>query len=259
MRQFIGICGCVLLVALASPAWAQQSRCADCHFANLGVPSTGGLASDDRMAVSHITDWDLSAHSREGVGCEKCHGGDASTFERVPAHREVLHSSNPASPVHRQNLPATCGACHLGQVQAFQKSHHFELLTQGDTRGPVCTTCHSGAGVRTPSPKALESECGRCHGPGGVAARPGRASEARTLYEAVNDARDILKSARRLIDRVNDTAQQQRLEDGYRQAEVALTLAVQAGHAFVYDNLKELVYDARQRTEAVLGQLANPK
>jgi hypothetical protein len=34
---------------------------------------------------------------------------------------------------------------------------------------------------------------------------------------------------------------------------------VQAGHQFVYDDLKERLSVARQRIEALLGQLANPK
>ena len=92
MKQLAGAFGFLLtsLLVLASPAESQQSRCADCHFANPSAP-----------AADHLADWDFSAHSRNNVGCEKCHGGDASTFEKSLAHRGILNSANAKSPVNR--------------------------------------------------------------------------------------------------------------------------------------------------------------
>jgi hypothetical protein len=105
----------------ATPAAAQQSRCADCHFSRPDAP-----------APDHYSDWDRSAHGRNNVGCEKCHGGDATTFEPFVAHGGILNSVNPASPVNRRNLSATCGTCHVGPFVGFQKSQHFALLEKGD-------------------------------------------------------------------------------------------------------------------------------
>ena len=102
------------LVLFATPAASQQSRCADCHFSRPDAP-----------APDHLSDWDRSAHSSNNVGCEKCHGGDATTFEPFLAHRGILNSTNPASPVNRRNLSATCGTCHAGPFVAFQNSQHF--------------------------------------------------------------------------------------------------------------------------------------
>lgn len=250
MRQFFVVLGGLLagLLLMASPVAAQQSRCADCHFANPEAPAAG-----------HLADWDRSAHGRNSVGCEKCHGGDAATFEPFQAHRGILNSSNPASPINRLHIPATCGTCHAGPFVAFQSSHHFEQLNKGDRRVPVCITCHGAAGSLRPSPKALEAECNQCHGPRGVAPRPERATSARTLYEAVNESRDLLDTTKRLISRVSDRARRAQLEAAYQQAEVPLIEAVHAGHAFVYDNLNERLSTSRQRIEALLAQLANPK
>ena len=158
------------LVGVATPAMSQQSRCADCHFSRPDAP-----------AADHLSDWDRSAHSRNNVGCEKCHGGNATTFEPFLAHRDILHSSNPSSPVNRRNLSTTCGACHAGPFVAFQKSQHFTLLAKGDSRVPVCTTCHGDAGYRRPSARALETQCAQCHGPNRMAPRSERAEAARTL------------------------------------------------------------------------------
>jgi hypothetical protein len=236
------------LVAFASPALSQQSRCADCHFSRPDAP-----------AANHLSDWDRSAHRQRNVGCEKCHGGDATTFEPSVAHRNILNSRNPSSPVNRRNLPTTCGTCHAGPFVAFQKSQHFALLGKGDSRVPVCSTCHGEAGYRRPSARALETQCAQCHGPNRIAPRPERAEAARTLYDALHDSRDLMKTARSLVNRVNDKARRAQLEEAYQQAEVPLTQAVQAGHAFVFDDLKERLSVARQRLETLLAQVANPK
>lgn len=249
MKKFgVTVClGLASLFAFGISAIAQ-SRCADCHFANPGAP-----------AAAHLSNWDRSAHSRNNVGCEKCHGGDATTFEPFLAHRGVLNSRNPASPVNRRNLSRTCGTCHAGPFVAFQKSQHFALLEKGDTRVPVCSTCHDDAGIWRPSARSLETECRLCHGPGGIAPRAERAESARTLYEALHESREVLKSAKSLINRVDDKTRRAQLEAAYQQTEVPLIEAVQAGHQFVYDDLKERLSTARRRLDALLGQLANPK
>jgi hypothetical protein len=240
----------IALLALAVPSSvaAQQSACADCHFADPKAP-----------ARDHLEAWDRSEHGRSRVGCEKCHGGNAATFESFLAHRGILNSTNPASPVNARNLPTTCGTCHAGPFVAFQKSAHFALLKKGDQRVPVCSTCHGAVGGERPSPKALEGECQQCHGPKGVALRPERAAAARALYEAINESREMLGIAKPLIARITDKPRKAQLETMYQQAEVPLVQAVQAGHEFVYDNLNERLATARRRIEALLGQLANPK
>jgi nitrate/TMAO reductase-like tetraheme cytochrome c subunit len=238
----------ICLLGFATPAVSQQSRCADCHFSRPDAP-----------AASHLSDWDHSAHSRNNVGCEKCHGGDATTFEPFLAHRNILNSTNPSSPVNRRNLSTTCGTCHAGPFVAFQKSQHFALLQKGDTKVPVCSTCHGDAAYRRPSARALETQCAQCHGPNRIAPRAERAEAARTLYNALHESRELMKTVRSLVNRVNDKPRRAQLDEAYQQAEVPLIQAVQAGHQFVYDDLKERLSVARQRIEALLAQLANPK
>ena len=249
MKRFgVVACLCLTLIFAGARPGTSQSRCADCHFANPLAPAAG-----------HLSDWDRSAHSRNNVGCERCHGGDATTFESVLAHRGILNSANPASPVNARNLPVTCGTCHAGPFVAFRKSQHFALLEKGDVRIPVCSTCHGAAGFRRPSARMLEAQCRQCHGPNGIAPRPERAEAARTLYEALNESRDLMKSVRSLVNRVRDKVQRAQLDAAYQQTEVPLIEAVQAGHQFLYDDLKERLSTARRRLEALLGQLANPK
>ncbi len=244
------------LMALLAPAFLthpadaqlESSRCADCHFAN----------PDDAPAPDHLFAWDLSAHRRNDVGCDGCHGGDSTTFESFLAHRDVLNHRNPASPVHRANLPRTCGRCHAGPYVEFQRSRHFELLNEGDLRVPTCMTCHGSVAADLLSPRGLEKECSRCHGPDGIDPRPLKAAEARLLLEGISDVRESLKAARRLIDRVSDDERKEELEYAYGQAEVPLIQARRAGHRFVFDELQSRLSVARQRTADLLQGLVNP-
>ncbi|MDP1572316.1 MAG: cytochrome c3 family protein [Vicinamibacterales bacterium] len=243
----------LFVVALATPAAAQTSRCADCHLANAESPTVNWSA----FASRHLSDWDHSPHQRANVGCEKCHGGDATTFERFQAHQGMLNSRNPASPVHPANLPATCGTCHTGPFVAFQKSHHFELLKAGNNAVPTCSTCHGEVGANLLSPRALQNACATCHGPRSAQPRPERATDAGILMTGVREVRATLDEARSLIRRVKDPARRTALETQWQQAEVPLIEAAQAGHEFIFTNLRERLNTARTRAEALMVTLAN--
>ena len=238
----------LLLPLLGNPQIPSQSSCGDCHFANPDAP--GG---------SHLADWEYSAHGRNAVGCEACHGGNATTFESFRAHRGVLNSRNPASPVNRLNLPETCGGCHIGPFVAFQKSGHFELLKEGSEDSPSCSTCHGDVAAHLLSPNGMGRQCEQCHGePGGVSYNPDYAAQGKLLLDLVREARETLSQASPLIARIDDTDRQSRLEEAYRQAEVPVTEAVNAGHSFNFADLEERLAVALQRAESLLEELANP-
>jgi hypothetical protein len=232
------------ILAAASAAQAQVSRCADCH-----------LSRQDGPNPSHVEAWARSVH--RDVGCERCHDGNAGTFEPISAHQGILTSGNPRSPVHRRNLPATCGACHLGPLTAFQQSRHHQLLEAGRVPAPSCSTCHDDVEGRLLSPKALASECNTCHGPRGSAPRTDRAREVREQYEALRVVRQDLKLADALIKRVEERERRTRLRQAYDALQPALTRAIAAGHKFVYDEMKEHLARTEQRVQQLLTSLAN--
>lgn len=246
MRRALFVFGIIALALTAGSAQVQQSRCSDCHFANPNAPGP-----------QHLTDWELSAHSRASIGCERCHGGNAATFEPMPAHRGILMAARPASPVNRKNVPSTCGQCHASQFVQFQKSHHFEMLQSGDSGGPICTTCHGEVAARILSPKGIEAQCNQCHGPGKKAPREGRSLAARQALERVRDVRAQLAAADRLIAGVRDKARQKQLQDASRQAEVPLKEAVFALHSFVLANLDQRLDIARDRTVALYASIVS--
>ena len=140
---------------------------------------------------------------------------------------------------------------------AFQDSRHYQLLQSGDDRGPTCSTCHGETDGRLLSPKALASQCNQCHGPGEQAPRAERARQVREQYEGLTVVREQMKLAQSLIKRVTDKKRRAEYDEALNQAQVPLTRAVNAGHKFVYDDLKEYLGVAQKRVEALLNRLAN--
>ena len=239
MRSFVlpAVAACVFALA-TGPAAAQASfgRCAECHFANLlDVPG-----------AAHLSEWERSAHARHGVGCERCHGGDPTTVHPVEAHRGVLDSRNPASPVNRAVLPATCGACHSATLKAFGRSRHAALLAHGDAGAPTCSTCHGAMTARVPSPRVLEAQCARCHP--SPAPGEGDAHAAAVLLSDVDHLALDLASVDWLLGGVRDSARRHELEGARAKAGEALTGVADAVHAF------DLTL-ARQRADALRAQV----
>ncbi len=250
-RNLVAAAG--LILVSATWAAAQNSRCADCHVAN--APST--LPNWSGFALRHLQDYETSPHGRNNAGCDTCHGGNPTTFERFLAHKDMLPPSSPASPAHRVNLPRTCGTCHTGPFVAFQKSQHSKLLQAGDDRGPTCSTCHGEVAANLLSPSALKNQCARCHGEGQANPRPGRAEDVEMLMREVREVRGKLREAQSVIRRMKDRQQRAAYEEQWRQAEVPIIEARNAGHEFVFDNLKERLARAHQRTDALMDALAN--
>src|SRR3989304_4370387 len=222
---------------------AQGSRCADCHFANPDAPG-------------HLYAWERSAHAQNNVGCDACHGGDATTFDSLTAHRGILNSGNPSSPVNRGNIPRTCGSCHSGPFVAFQSSQMFALLQTSNPDVPVCTTCHSAVAAQLLSPKALEARCQKCHAANQPGSHPEFPAQGRRNLDSIQQVRDLLKQAQPLLRRIRDAELRQRFEEQYRQAEVPIIEAVNFQHAFRYEASQERQAVSRQRAEALLDQLA---
>lgn len=249
MKTKLALLLSALALVAAAPSEAQlgKSRCADCHFAN---PNSAWRW--------HLAEWDHSAHGRASVGCERCHGGDPTTFESFLAHQGMLSSQNPASPIHRANLPKTCGGCHPGPYAAFQKSKHYELLRAGNREAPTCVTCHGEVGAYLLSPKALFTQCSSCHGIGKVAPINDLPAEGRMMLTSVREVRESLDQARKLIRRVSEKDRRARLEVELEDARVPLAEAIESAHMFVFEPMQERLQMARKRADFLLEELANP-
>ena len=88
--------------------------------------------------------------------CNDCHG----------VH-DIKRGVDRESPINHANVAKTCGKCHVGIEEIYDKSVHGQLLAKGDKRGPVCTDCHTAHEVETPQnghfKMASDQRCGKCH------------------------------------------------------------------------------------------------
>lgn len=79
----------------------------------------------------------------------------------------VLPHDDPASSINDNNVPATCGKCHNGIQEQFERSVHSRKVTNTKDPLPVCNDCHSAHTIaRTDSEGfklTIMNQCGRCH------------------------------------------------------------------------------------------------
>ncbi len=144
-----------------SPTFATNipKLCAECHGA--------GKAAAKRIKNSGhdvIKEYEESIHGRglmkSGLTvtakCTDCHS----------AHRE-LPSSDPKSTTNPDNISATCGVCHSGIKEKFDKSVHSPFVTKTDKKLPVCNDCHAPHTTGRTDVDAFKlgitASCGKCH------------------------------------------------------------------------------------------------
>lgn len=158
-------------VGRASAPEADQfasNNCVACH---------GNLAGRSSEIVE--LEWKHSVHFRAGVGCDGCHGGNASlrresyesdeAFKRA-AHLErhsdflVMHGTERefVSETRGRAVSYFCGKCHADIKEKHLGSPH------GDFGDPTCLYCHGRGShkITEPSPEIIDTrsrtEGGRC-------------------------------------------------------------------------------------------------
>ncbi|MBI2266562.1 MAG: hypothetical protein HYU64_15600 [Armatimonadetes bacterium] len=119
-------------------------------------------------------------HSQHGVLCTSCHRGDPSDYSIRAMSGKKSHFKGKPS---RSEIPSLCGSCHSrpdimtayglpsSQEGEYLKSRHGRLWAKGDTRVPVCTTCHGAHGILPKDDPATRTSranvnalCDSCHG-----------------------------------------------------------------------------------------------
>ncbi len=177
----------------ASPVFKLNlpKTCSKCH-------SNPGLTHEYRMKFPEApTQYGESIHGRAllkmglivAPSCNDCHG--VHTIKR---------SVDRSSPINHANIAKTCGKCHVGVEKIYNQSIHGQITAKGDTRGPVCSDCHSAHQIESPEGghfKKLVSDerCGGCHkdrlahyretyhGKAMALGQPNRASEVAACYD----------------------------------------------------------------------------
>jgi hypothetical protein len=82
------------------------------------------------------------------------------------AHHELPHTDSTSS-INKNNIAKTCGNCHYGVEEKFEKSVHSVLITKTDKELPVCNTCHSAHNIERGDAEGFRMKimntCGNCH------------------------------------------------------------------------------------------------
>jgi len=142
--------------------------CGRCH-ADPRITGTYFASAEKAEARTAVAHYYQTVHgtalTRDGLivsaTCNDCHR----------AH-DVLPPDSAASSVNRSHIPETCGACHVGIEEVYNKSAHGVAYSTGREtpdghQAPVCVDCHSAHGiVRADQPQWLlgvVEECGSCH------------------------------------------------------------------------------------------------
>jgi hypothetical protein len=144
------------------------AQCADCHTDSTIIATYYDEPDDSlaRVAVEHF--WE-GAHGR---GLSKAGLVSSATCSSCHHPHRVLPADSANSTLHRGNVIATCGECHLGVLETFMPSAHGVALvdsveTDGGDPAPVCTDCHVRHQVENPREEswhlAVVTECGTCH------------------------------------------------------------------------------------------------
>jgi predicted CXXCH cytochrome family protein len=133
--------------------------CGQCHRTGqqAAVRYTGGQLE----IVEHYTE------SIHGKGLMKSGLTVTATCTSCHTAHGVLPGSDSSSSVNPKNLPATCGTCHHGIQEQFEKSIHSTTVSTAGKPLPVCSDCHSAHTIQRADESGFKleimSRCGRCH------------------------------------------------------------------------------------------------
>jgi cytochrome b subunit of formate dehydrogenase len=202
----------VLLFVAAAPLGSDD--CLSCH-ADKDLKDAGGRSVfvDAARQKGSVHDGLLCSACHDGirdyphpapvpaVGCASCHedaaraqagsvhapqAGKADRPACVSCHGHghgVLPVSDPASPVAKRNLAATCAACHADPgflarhqlpiarpIESYERSVHGRARKAGDEAAATCSDCHGSHAIAAArdghasvSREHVPETCGRCH------------------------------------------------------------------------------------------------
>ncbi|MEK6776049.1 MAG: hypothetical protein AABY87_04080 [bacterium] len=164
----------IMLFLFMSPVLASaQNSCVQCHE---GI---------ENPAIREFhKEWKASAHSRSGITCEYCHGGDPGKSGKEAAHQGIRNALDRESLVYYTKIPALCGGCHIAAFSEFKTSTHYSnLVTKG--AGPNCVTCHDAMATKIIKPGEIEIFCALCHN-AQMNLLPGVTRDARSCLERMD-------------------------------------------------------------------------
>jgi cytochrome b subunit of formate dehydrogenase len=185
-----------LSLAAAKPPAGPDASCLGCHSDHAmgskfvdGSKFAGSVHGGNGCTSCH-GDVDVKDHPGKPVAkvlCATCHDKPAATYadsthgklrkagntaaatcSDCHGNHDIVKANLPTSPVHRDNLGATCGQCHGEVAKEVLGSIHGQAMANGVREAPSCVDCHSDHAIkdlRGATPIQLAQQvCSRCHG-----------------------------------------------------------------------------------------------
>ncbi len=144
-----------------SPTFATNipRLCGQCH--REGQKAAKRYTGRQHEILEHYTE------SIHGKGLLKSGLTVTATCTSCHTAHHVLPRSDPESSVNAANVPSTCGRCHHGIEEEFEKSIHARGPGKAGKELPICSDCHTAHSIRRADEDVFRLEimakCGRCH------------------------------------------------------------------------------------------------
>ncbi|MDP2991713.1 MAG: cytochrome c3 family protein, partial [Kiritimatiellota bacterium] len=145
----------------ASPTFPTKvpELCARCH--REGEQAAARYIGAQHQIIERYTE------SIHGKGLLKSGLTVTATCTGCHTAHNIRPKSDSASSVNPVNLPQTCGRCHHGIEEQFNRSIHSPLVAKTGKPLPVCNDCHTAHTIRRTDKDGFKleimSQCGRCH------------------------------------------------------------------------------------------------
>lgn len=160
-KECHGMHGVLGKVDPSSPTFATNipGLCARCH--REGEKAAVRYTGSEHEIIEHYTE------SIHGKGLMKSGLTVTATCTSCHTAHGVLPKADASSSVHRENIPSTCGRCHHGIQEQFERSIHATLVGKVDKEFPVCSDCHTAHTITRTDETGFQldimTKCGRCH------------------------------------------------------------------------------------------------
>jgi nitrate/TMAO reductase-like tetraheme cytochrome c subunit len=146
--------------------------CVDCHQDLAAVQEFPHLEKVAKVACATCHE-DVATKYRDSIhwwGREKAGLVVAPSCADCHGTHDVQPKLDQASRVFRANVPATCGTCHEGVTDRYNKSIHAVAVKgepPGSAAAPVCIDCHTAHQIQRADTESwrlgVTAECGTCH------------------------------------------------------------------------------------------------
>lgn len=205
MRTSMVLIAAIALLLLPDVISAQQGKggkidqCVACH---------NDLDDELKTPVTHSKN---SVHSRVGLSCADCHGGDPTTDDDAVAMSPAKGFVGSPSIAE---VPAFCGRCHsdatvmkrfnptmrVDQQAEYATSTHGKKLAGGDMNVATCISCHGSHDIVAVDdanapvhPLNVAKTCGACHSNSALMAPYGIPTDQAKQYAASVHAQTMIK------------------------------------------------------------------